>query len=53
MALPGFSAETSLYRTSVHYRLTGVLVQADEIVAPTDLLWAVLQRRHGGMPAEL
>jgi hypothetical protein len=31
MALPGFSAETSLYRTSVHYRLTGVLVQADEI----------------------
>jgi hypothetical protein len=27
MALPGFNAETSLYKTSVHYRLAGALVQ--------------------------
>lgn len=27
MALPGFNAETSLYKTSVHYRLTGAFVQ--------------------------
>jgi hypothetical protein len=32
MALPGFSAETSLYKTNVHYRLTGALVQAGGVV---------------------
>ena len=28
MTLPGFTAETSLYKTSLHYRLMGVLVRA-------------------------
>ena len=32
MTLPGFSAETSLYQTTVHYRLTGASGQADGIV---------------------
>jgi len=31
MTLPGFRAETSLYKTSVHYRSVGALVQADRI----------------------
>jgi hypothetical protein len=29
MTLPGFNAETSLYRTSVHYRLMGSSVHAN------------------------
>jgi hypothetical protein len=32
MTLPGFSAEISLYRTTVHYRLTGTSVEADGVV---------------------
>ena len=32
MTLPGFNAETSLYKTSVHYRLMGASVQAGGIV---------------------
>jgi hypothetical protein len=32
MTLPGFNAETSLYKTSVHYRLMGALVQADGVI---------------------
>jgi hypothetical protein len=28
MTMPGFNAETSLYKTSVNYRLTAALVQA-------------------------
>ena len=32
MTLPGFNAETTLYKTSVHYRLTGAMVQADGIM---------------------
>ena len=28
MTLPGFTAETSLYKTSLHYRLMGALVRA-------------------------
>lgn len=31
MALPGFNAETSLYKTSVHYRLTAASVRADGV----------------------
>jgi hypothetical protein len=31
MTIPGFNAETSLYKTSVHYRLTGASVQADGV----------------------
>jgi hypothetical protein len=31
MALPGFNAETSLYKTSVHYRLMGASAQSDGI----------------------
>jgi hypothetical protein len=31
MTLPGFNAETSLYKTTVHYRLMGALVQADGV----------------------
>lgn len=31
MTLPGFKAETSLYKTSVHYRLMGASVQADGV----------------------
>ena len=32
MALPGFNAATSLYKTSVHYRLMGASVQANGVV---------------------
>jgi hypothetical protein len=32
MTLPGFSAETSLYKTGIHYHLTGGSVQAGGIV---------------------
>jgi len=32
MTLPGFNAETSLYKTSVHYRSMGAPVQADGVV---------------------
>lgn len=32
MTLPGFNAETSLYKTSVHYRLMEALVQADGVL---------------------
>ena len=32
MALPGFNAATSLYKTSFHYRLMGASVQANGIV---------------------
>jgi hypothetical protein len=32
MTLPGFTAETSLYRTSLPYRLMGASVQADGVV---------------------
>jgi hypothetical protein len=32
MTLPGFNAETSLYKTSVHYRLKGTSVQAGGIM---------------------
>ena len=32
MTLPGFSAETSLYKTSVRYRLMGASAQADGVV---------------------
>ena len=31
MALPGFNAETSLYKTSLHYRLMGASVHADGV----------------------
>ena len=31
MRMPGFNAETSLYRTSVDYRLMGALIQADGV----------------------
>jgi hypothetical protein len=31
MTLPGFNAETSLHRTSIHYRSMGALVQADGV----------------------
>jgi hypothetical protein len=32
MALPGFNAEMSLYKTSVHYRLMDASVQADGVM---------------------
>jgi len=32
MALPGFNAETSFYRTSVHYRLMGGSVHANGVM---------------------
>ena len=32
MALPGFNAATSLYKTSFHYRLMGASVQANGVV---------------------
>jgi hypothetical protein len=32
VTLPGFNAETSLYKTSIHYCLNGGPVQADDIV---------------------
>jgi hypothetical protein len=32
MALPGFSAETSMYTTSVHYRLMDASVQIDGVM---------------------
>jgi len=32
MTVPGFNAETSLYKTSIHYYLIGGLVPADSIV---------------------
>ena len=32
MTLPGFNAETSLYKTSIHYRFMGALVQADGVI---------------------
>jgi len=32
MTLPGFNAETSLYQTTVHYRLKGTSAQADGIM---------------------
>jgi hypothetical protein len=32
MTLPGFHAETSLYKTSVHYRLKGISVQAGGVM---------------------
>ncbi len=32
MTLPGFNAETSLYRTSVPYRLMGASVQAGGVM---------------------
>ena len=32
MTLPGFNAETSLYKTSAHYRLMGASMQADGVV---------------------
>jgi hypothetical protein len=32
MRLPGFNAETSLYKTSVHYRLMGALVHGDGVM---------------------
>jgi hypothetical protein len=35
MRLPGFSAETSLYRTSRHYRTIAKFGQADGIIHPT------------------
>ena len=34
MNMPGFSAETSLYKTGGHYRTTGVFGQTDESVYP-------------------
>jgi len=35
MRLPGFSAETSLYKTRRHYRMTGTFGQADGTIYPT------------------
>jgi hypothetical protein len=35
MKLPGFSAETSLYKTSRHYRMIGKFDQGDETIYPT------------------
>jgi len=32
MTLPGFNAETSLYKTSIHYRFMDASVQADGVV---------------------
>jgi hypothetical protein len=32
MTVPGFSAETSLYKTTVHYRLTPASAQADGVM---------------------
>ena len=32
MTLPGFNAETSLYKTSVQYRLTGASAQVDGVI---------------------
>lgn len=34
MSLPGFDAETSLYRTSRHYHTTGAVDQADAAISP-------------------
>jgi hypothetical protein len=31
MTLPGFNAETSLYKTAIHYRLTGGSVRVDGV----------------------
>ena len=38
MTLPGFNAETSLYKTSVHYRLAGGSIQADSVM-PQISIW--------------
>lgn len=35
MRLPGFDAETSLYKTSRHYRMIGKFGQADGTIYPT------------------
>jgi len=35
MRLPGFNAETSLYKPSSHYRMTGIVGQADRAIYPT------------------
>jgi hypothetical protein len=56
MTLPGFSAETSLYKTGIHYRLTGRSVQAGGIVpqqfaVPLDIpCVARCRRRCAGNP---
>ena len=34
MTLPGFNAETSLYKTSTHYHSMGAPYQADSLVLP-------------------
>jgi hypothetical protein len=41
MTLPGFNAETSLYKTSVHYRLMGASVQADGVMPQQFINWGV------------
>jgi hypothetical protein len=37
MTLPGFNAETSLYKTSVHYRSMGTFVQAHPVTLQPQL----------------
>jgi hypothetical protein len=36
MTLPGFSAETSLFKTSTYYRLTGAWIKTDGVVPQQD-----------------